>query len=142
MFTTFAAVIFFSLKKRGTRKDMTYETLLSACYTDGQLHQRLEMASGFLWQNRKSSPAPAQLCHRKGLPLPPPFLWLHCELCKASCKEASLPSQAGAKKGREMDALWVCYYLHTSLVESYPFSEPGPSQLTMQGTEEQDPVMF
>lgn len=32
MFTTLAAVIFFSLKKRRAPKDMTYETLLSACY--------------------------------------------------------------------------------------------------------------
>lgn len=142
MFTTFTAVIFFSLKKRSAPKDMTYETLLSACYTDVQLHRRLEMASGFLLWNRKSSPAPAQLCHCKALPHPPPFLWLHCELCKASCKEAGPPSQTGIKKGREMDALWVCHYLHTLLVESYPFSEPGPSQLAMQGGEEQDPVMF
>lgn len=32
MFTTLVAVIFFSLKERRARKDVKYETLLSACY--------------------------------------------------------------------------------------------------------------
>ena len=141
MFTTLAAVIFFSLKKRRAPKDMTYETLLSACYRWATAPKagngpRISVVEPKI--NPRISPA----LSLQSSSSPATFLWLHCELCKASCKKAGLPSQTSVKRGTEMGTLWVCYSLHMSLVESYPFSEPRNSQLAMQGVEEHDPGMF
>jgi len=119
MFTTLAAVIFFSLKKRRAPKDMTHTTLLSACYRWAVASKagngpRISVVE--LRTRPRTHPA---LSSQSSSP-PSTLLSLRCELCKAPCQKAGLPSQPGVKRGTRMDALWVCYSLHMLICRKPP----------------------
>lgn len=132
--------LFFEGKESPQRREI-WDTVVSLLQV-GNCTKGWKRSQDFCGGTKNQSPASAQLCYCKALPHPLPFCGCTVSSVKVSCKKAGLASQTSVKRGTEMDTLWVCYSLHTSLVESYSFSEPRNWQLAMQGVEEHDPGMF
>lgn len=134
MFTTLTAVILFSVKKRRAPKVMTYKALFSACYRWAN-EPRAGNGPKISWQNWKSVPEAAQLLWQ--IFFSPTFhffsffvaaVWALLRHPEKKKRKAGQPSQISAKREMRMKVPCVCYSLHTSLAESYPFSEPRSSQ--------------